>query len=233
MALRARDGPVSGTGSHHQCATAALELEANLIICSTITGIAQQNEAKSTVGKDNIHLNAPRGPEDQVVKIPSRLRFQIGELEGKRFLVLMHHSPWSVKVAVERHDYDGFALPAAIHGSQSTRLPEDLADDADDEDAIPSIIDPLASSGLFFHEGFELPEVDGIAEPEQERSGLRRTGRIGRVRERRVKRVRAMHLAHILWDISHLSTGVLRSATNHNRNLFAGSMSLREKASWH
>ncbi|KAG1748522.1 hypothetical protein EDD22DRAFT_1003860 [Suillus occidentalis] len=102
-------------------------------------------EAKSTVGKDNIHLKAPRGPKDQAVKIPSRLPFQIGELEGKRFLVLMRHSPRSVKVALERRDYDGFALPAAIYGSQSSRLPEGLADDADDEDAIPSIIDPLAA----------------------------------------------------------------------------------------
>lgn len=92
----------------------------------------------------------------------------------------MHHSPRSVKVAVERHDYDGFALPAAIHRYQSSRLPKDLADDADDEIAIPSMVDPLATSAilreirieraLFFHEGFELREVDRITEPEQKRS---------------------------------------------------------------
>lgn len=124
----------------------------------------------------------------------------------------MHHSPRSVKIAVERHDDDGFALPAAIHGYQSSRLPKDLADDADDEDAVPCVVDSLAAGvvlreirverALFFHEGFELPKVDGIAKPEQERSGFLRMRRIGHFRERRVMGVRAMHLVHILMRIA-------------------------------
>lgn len=110
----------------------------------------------------------------------------------------MHHPPRSVKIAVERHDNDWFALPAAIHGCQPSRLPEDLADDADDEDAVPCVVDPLAARvvlreirierTLFFHEGFELPKVDGIAVPEQKWSGFLRLGR-------RVMGVRAMHHA--------------------------------------
>lgn len=139
------------------------------------------------------------------VKIPPRLPFQIRKLERKRLLVLMHHPPRSVKIAVERHDDDWFALPAAIHGCQPSRLPEDLADDADDEDAVPCVVDPLAARvvlreirierTLFFHEGFELPKVDGIAVPEQKWSGFLRLGR-------RVMGVRAMHLVHVLMRIA-------------------------------
>jgi len=115
----------------------------------------------------------------------------------------MHHSPW-VKVAVERHHYNRLSLLAAIHGRQSGRLPEDLADDADNEDAVPGVIDPLAASAivreirveraLFFHEGFELPKVDGITKPEQERSWFLRMGRNRRIRHvrERGREVKAM-----------------------------------------
>ncbi|KAG2744869.1 hypothetical protein P692DRAFT_201869003 [Suillus brevipes Sb2] len=91
---------------------------------------------------------------------------------------------------------------------------EDLADDADDEDAVPCVVDPFAARvvlreiriqrALFFHKGFELPKVDGIAEPEQKWSGFLRLGRIGHFRERRVMGVRAMHLVHVLMRIALL-----------------------------
>jgi hypothetical protein len=159
------------------------------------------------------HLDSVRGIRDRItapVKIPFRFPFQTGELESKRFLLLIHRSPRSVKIAVERHDYNGLALFTAIHGCQSSRLPEDLTDDADDEDAVPSMVDPLAASAilgeirvertLFFHEGLELPEINGITKPEQEWSRFLRRRRMRHIGER-VWEVRAVQLARVLMKI--------------------------------